>query len=57
LVCSQGYAPDVAQALKAFLTVAATDGQANLAGAGYAPLPEAFQKRILTAVDAMAPPV
>ncbi len=57
LVCSQGYAPEVAQAIKAFLTVAATDGQANLSEAGYAPLPEAFQKKILTAVEAIAPPV
>ncbi|MGH3768778.1 MAG: phosphate ABC transporter substrate-binding protein PstS [Pseudonocardiaceae bacterium] len=55
LVCSQGYAPDVAQAVKAFLTVAATDGQANLADAGYAPLPEAFQKKILAAVEAISP--
>jgi phosphate transport system substrate-binding protein len=57
LVCSQGYAPDVAQAIKAFLTVAVTDGQANLSEAGYAPLPEAFQQKILAAVEAMASPV
>lgn len=57
LVCSQGYAPDVAQAMKAFLTVAATGGQANLSEAGYAPLPAAFQQRLLAAVQAIGPNV
>ncbi|MDQ4103365.1 MAG: phosphate ABC transporter substrate-binding protein PstS, partial [Actinomycetota bacterium] len=57
LVCSNGYPPDVAQAMKAFLTVAATDGQANLSEAGYAPLPNAFQQRLLAAVAAIGPNV
>lgn len=57
LVCSNGYPPDVAQAMKAFLTVAATDGQANLSEAGYAPLPDTFKQRLLTAVSAIGPNV
>lgn len=54
IVCSKGYDADTAKALKAFLTVAATDGQANLSEAGYAPLPAAFQEKLLTAVKAIA---
>lgn len=53
IVCSKGYAPDVSQAVKAFLTTAATDGQAQLADAGYAPLPESFRQKILTAINAI----
>ncbi|SHK41806.1 phosphate ABC transporter substrate-binding protein, PhoT family [Pseudonocardia thermophila] len=54
IVCSQGYDADTAKAVKAFLTVAATTGQANLADAGYAPLPASFQEKLLTAVTAIA---
>jgi len=54
IVCSKGYTPDVAQAVKAFLTVAATTGQAGLGEAGYSPLPASFQAKLKTAVDAIA---
>lgn len=54
IVCSKGYDATTATAVKAFLTVAATDGQTNLAAAGYAPLPEAFQQKLLTAIQAIA---
>ncbi|HWO68775.1 MAG TPA: phosphate ABC transporter substrate-binding protein PstS [Umezawaea sp.] len=54
IVCSKGYDADTAKAVKAFLTVAATDGQAGLTDAGYAPLPKAFQDKILTAIKAIA---
>ncbi|WP_199444511.1 phosphate ABC transporter substrate-binding protein PstS [Umezawaea beigongshangensis] len=54
IVCSKGYDAETAQAVKAFLTVAATDGQAGLTDAGYAPLPKAFQEKLLTAVKAIA---
>jgi phosphate transport system substrate-binding protein len=54
IVCSKGYDADTAKAVKAFLTVAATDGQAALADVGYAPLPKAFQDKILTAIKAIA---
>ncbi|ATE57660.1 phosphate ABC transporter substrate-binding protein PstS [Actinosynnema pretiosum] len=54
IVCSKGYDADTAKAVKAFLTVAATTGQAGLADAGYAPLPDAFQEKLLTAIKAIA---
>ncbi|MET9631024.1 phosphate ABC transporter substrate-binding protein PstS [Lentzea sp. NPDC006480] len=54
IVCSKGYDADTAKAVKAFLTVAASSGQAQLAEAGYVPLPKAFQDKILTAVKAIA---
>lgn len=54
LVCSKGYDAPVAQAVKAFLTTAATSGQAQLPAAGYAPLPAEFQQKLLTAVQAIS---
>ncbi|MGD9988831.1 phosphate ABC transporter substrate-binding protein PstS [Pseudonocardia sp.] len=54
IVCSKGYDAATATAVKSFLTVAATDGQANLAAAGYAPLPAEFQQKLLTAIQAIA---
>ncbi len=54
IVCSKGYDADTAKAVKAFLTVAATTGQEQLADAGYVPLPKAFQDKLLTAVKAIA---
>ncbi|GLZ38393.1 phosphate ABC transporter substrate-binding protein PstS [Actinokineospora sp. NBRC 105648] len=54
IVCSKGYDADTAKAVKAFLTVAATDGQGALADAGYVPLPNEFQEKLLTAVKAIA---
>ena len=54
IVCSKGYDADTAKAVKAFLTVAATDGQATLADAGYVPLPNEFQAKLLTAIGAIA---
>ncbi len=55
IVCSKGYDAATATAVKSFLTVAATDGQANLSAAGYAPpLPAEFQQKLLTAIQAIA---
>jgi phosphate transport system substrate-binding protein len=54
LVCSKGYTPEVATAVKAFLTTAATSGQAQLPDAGYAPLPEVFKQKLLTAINAIS---
>ncbi|RKT51531.1 phosphate ABC transporter substrate-binding protein PstS [Saccharothrix australiensis] len=54
IVCSKGYDADTAKAIRAFLTVAATDGQAGLADAGYAPVPKSFQDKLLTAIKAIA---
>ncbi|TDO14196.1 MULTISPECIES: phosphate ABC transporter substrate-binding protein PstS [Mycobacteriaceae] len=53
IVCSKGYDADTSAAVKSFLTVAANDGQAGLAAAGYVPLPDAFKQRLLTAVKAI----
>ena len=53
IVCSKGYNAETAGAVKSFLTVAANDGQAGLAAAGYIALPEAFKARLLTAVSAI----
>jgi phosphate transport system substrate-binding protein len=54
IVCSKGYDADTAKAVKAFLTVSATDAQAALADAGYVPLPQEFQDKLLTAIKAIA---
>jgi phosphate transport system substrate-binding protein len=53
IVCSKGYPADVAAAVKSFLKVAANQGQANLAAAGYVPLPDTFKQRLVQAVDAI----
>jgi phosphate transport system substrate-binding protein len=55
IVCSKGYAPEVATAVKAFLSTAAGPGQAQLAEAGYAPLPDSFKQKLTTAIDAINP--
>ncbi|OBI78067.1 phosphate ABC transporter substrate-binding protein PstS [Mycobacterium sp. E740] len=54
IVCSKGYDPQTAAAVKSFLTVAANDGQQNLSPAGYVPLPDRFKERLLTSVEAIA---
>ena len=53
IVCSKGYDAETAGAVKSFLTVAANDGQAGLAAAGYIALPDTFKQRLLTAVTAI----
>jgi phosphate transport system substrate-binding protein len=54
IVCSKGYDPDTTKAVKAFLTVAATDAQGQLQEAGYVPLPNEFQGKLLTAIQAIS---
>ncbi|MEO8814427.1 MAG: phosphate ABC transporter substrate-binding protein PstS [Mycobacterium sp.] len=53
IVCSKGYGPDVAAAVRSFLAVAANDGEDGLSAAGYVPLPEKFKRRLVTAIDAI----
>jgi phosphate ABC transporter phosphate-binding protein len=53
IVCSKGYDPDTSAAIKSFLGVAATDGQAGLTSAGYVPLPDKVKERLVTAINAM----
>jgi len=54
VVCSKGYDADTAKAVKAFLTVAATDAQSGLQDAGYVPLPSEFQTKLLDAIKAIS---
>ena len=54
IVCSKGYDPDTAAAVKSFITVSANQGQANLSTAGYIALPDSFKERLLKSVDAIA---
>ena len=53
IVCSKGYDPDTSTAIKSFLSVAATSGQAGLTSAGYVPLPDKVKERLVTAINAM----
>jgi phosphate transport system substrate-binding protein len=53
VVCSKGYDPGTAAAVKSFLTVAANNGQTGLMSAGYVPLPDKVKERLLTAINAM----
>ena len=54
IVCSKYSNPDVAKAVKAFLTVAATAGQEPLSAKGYVPIPQSLQTKVLTAVKAIS---
>jgi phosphate transport system substrate-binding protein len=53
IICSQGYDPATSAAVKSFLTVAADNAQGALSAAGYVPLPDTFEKRLLTAINAI----
>jgi phosphate transport system substrate-binding protein len=53
IVCSKGYDPGIAVAIKSFLTVAANSGQAGLSSAGYVPLPDKVKERLVAAINAM----
>lgn len=53
IVCSAGYDPQTAAAVKAFLTTAVDKGQTALTSAGYVPLPDKVKERLITAIDAL----
>lgn len=53
IVCSDGYEPETAQAVKAALTVAAHSDPEQLEEAGYVPLPEQLKQQVLDSVDAI----
>lgn len=53
IVCSKGYDPDTAAAVKAFLTTSVDKGQATLTSAGYVPLPDKVKERLITAIGAL----
>jgi phosphate ABC transporter phosphate-binding protein len=54
IVCSKGYDPPTALAVKAFLTAAASDGQGELDGSGGIPLSAGLRSRILRTVEAIS---
>lgn len=56
IVCSKGYDPATAAAIKSFLTVSANQGQSDqggLSAAGYVGLPDAFRERLIASVEAI----
>ena len=53
IVCSKGYDAETAGAIKSFLSVAATSGQAELSSAGYIPLPDTVKERLVSAINAL----
>lgn len=53
IVCSKGYDAETAGAVKSFLSIAATSGQAELSSAGYIPLPGKIKERLVAAIDAL----
>lgn len=54
IVCSKYPEGDVAQAVKAFLTVAVGDGQKGLEEAGYIPVPDTFKTKLADAINAIS---
>ncbi len=54
IVCSKYSDPEVAKAVKAFLTSALGNGQKGLEDNGYIPIPDAFKSRLTTAVAAIS---
>lgn len=54
IVCSKYSDPEVAKAVKAFLTSALGNGQKGLEDNGYIAIPEAFKERLTTAVTAIS---
>ncbi|MBS4727555.1 phosphate ABC transporter substrate-binding protein PstS [Mycobacterium sp. SM1] len=53
IVCSKGYDPGTAAAVKSFLMAAANNGQSGLSQAGYVPLPNNFKRRLVAAINAI----
>ena len=54
IVCSKYSDPEVAKAVKAFLTSALGNGQKGLEDNGYIPVPDAFKSRLTSAVNAIS---
>ncbi len=54
IVCSKYADPEVATAVKAFMTSALGNGQKGLEDNGYIPIPDAFKERLTTAVNAIS---
>lgn len=54
IVCSKYADPEIAKAVKAFMTSALGNGQNGLEDNGYIPIPDAFKGRLTEAVNAIA---
>jgi phosphate transport system substrate-binding protein len=54
IVCSKYPDAEVAPAVKAFLTVAISDGQKGLQDAGYIPIPDSFKSKLSDAINAIS---
>jgi phosphate transport system substrate-binding protein len=54
VVCSKYPDAEAAPAVKAFLTVATTDGQKGLQEAGYIPIPDSFKAKLTEAINAIS---
>ena len=54
IVCSKYADADTGKAVKAFLAVAASDGQNGLEDNGYIPLPGSFKDKLVTAINAIS---
>lgn len=54
VVCSKYPDAEVAPAVKAFLTIATTDGQKGLEEAGYIPVPDTFKAKLTEAINAIS---
>lgn len=55
IVCSGGYDPATATALKSFFGTALVSGQNALSAAGNVPLPDKFRRRLAAAINAIRP--
>lgn len=53
IVCSKGYDQPTAEAVRAFLTTAANNGQSGLSSLGYVPLPDKVKERLVAAINAL----
>lgn len=53
IVCSQGYPPEVAAAIRSFLTAAVDHAQDDLPAAGYVPLPDRLKTRLVASIEAI----
>jgi phosphate transport system substrate-binding protein len=54
IVCSKYTDADTGKAVKAFLSVAVSDGQKGLGDNGYTPLPQSFIEKLTTAIAAIS---
>jgi phosphate transport system substrate-binding protein len=54
IACSKYHDPQVGAAVKAFLQTAISAGQTDLTDHGYAPIPDEFKSRLVSAINAIS---